>query len=68
MRNRTSSRILSVAVALGLLALGGCVAYPAEPYGYYGGGYYAAPPVVVAPAPYWWGWGDGHGWNGHGGR
>jgi hypothetical protein len=73
---RTRSKLLSAAAALALLALSGCVAYPAEPYGYgggYGGGYYAAPPVVVAPAPYYyggWGYGGGGGWghgHGHGG-
>ncbi len=58
---------LRLAVAGALLALGGCVAYPAEPY--YGGGYYAAPaPVVVAPTfggfGYYGHGGWGHGWHG----
>jgi hypothetical protein len=40
--------LLTSVVALGL---GGCVAYPAPYYG--DAGYYAAPPVAVAPAPYY---------------
>ncbi|WP_073211963.1 hypothetical protein [Acidocella aminolytica] len=52
-------------------ALAGCVYYPSG-YGYgygYSSGYYAAPSVVVQPAPVviggWWGWGgdDDHGWG-----
>jgi hypothetical protein len=53
--------LLIAAVAAGL---GGCVAYPADPY--YGGGYYAAPPVsgtVVIDG----GHRGGGGWN-HGRR
>jgi len=65
MQTRTCSRII---LAVGsLLALSGCVAYPAQPYGYgygEGGGYYApAPPVVVVPPPYYGGYG-GYGWGG----
>ena len=42
-------RMLSVGVALGLLALSGCVAYPYGGYGpYYGGGYYGAPSYPYA--------------------
>lgn len=58
----------------GLLALSGCVAYPAGYGGYgYGGGYYAAPAaeVVVPVGPiYGGGWGGwrGGGWGRGGGR
>jgi hypothetical protein len=61
-----------VLAALALLGLAGCVAYPADYYGY-GGGYYApapayayAPPVVgpvyIGGGCCWGGWG---GWHGH---
>jgi hypothetical protein len=54
-------------LALAGAGLAGCVYYPSG-YGYgYNSGYYAAPSVVVQPAPVvvggWWGWG-GHG-HGH---
>ena len=57
-------RIIGFALA-GLL-LGGCAVY-ADPYPYaYSAppayGVYVAPPVVVAPYPYYWGW--HHGWHG----
>ncbi len=72
---RTGWLVVLVASA----ALGGCVAYPAGPYGYeypaYGGGYYA-PSYGYASGGYvalggggGWGYrGDHHGWQGrHGG-
>lgn len=55
MRSMLSNRVLRLTAAATLLALGGCVAYPAGgsyysggpgPVGY-GGGYYAPAPVVV---------------------
>lgn len=59
-------RGLAVVAVLALVALGGCVAYPAYGPGYYGGyyapGYAYAPPVVVG------GWGHSHGWHGGGFR
>jgi hypothetical protein len=53
-RPSLARHVLVPLAALGLLALGGCVAYPAYGPGYYGGGYYGggyayAPPVVAAP-------------------
>ncbi len=57
-------RLLFPAAAIGLLALSGCVAYPAP--GYYGYGYgapayVAAPPVVIGVGGGgWWG---GRGWG-----
>lgn len=70
-----SRRMPAPLAALALLALGGCVAYPAYgPAGY--GGYYApgyayAPGPVIVDGGGWYGggggWGGGHrGW--HGGR
>ena len=62
--NITRTRLLLPIVTLAALALGGCVVEPDYGYGY--NGYYAAPPVVVAPAPYiggGWGYGWGHGWR-----
>lgn len=56
-------RLLVPAALLGLLALSGCVAYPAGPYGGYAYGpapvYVAPPPVVVGVGGGWWGgrWG-----------
>jgi hypothetical protein len=71
---RLIHRLLPAAAALTLLALSGCVAYPAG-YGYgYAPGY--APGYAYAPAPYVYGppvtvgvgvgccWG-GRGWGGH---
>jgi len=71
MRTHTTSRLASIGALLALLALTGCVAYPAG-YGYGEGGYYAAPaPTVVVPiVPWYGGWGYGgwgHGGGGHGG-
>jgi hypothetical protein len=70
-RSTLVRRVLPPLAGLALLALGGCVAYPAYgpgPYagGYYDGGYgYAyAPPVVVAPVPVVVGGGWGRGWGG----
>jgi hypothetical protein len=64
-----------VLAALALFGLSGCVAYPAGPYGYSDGGYYApAPAYVYAPPPvvggvylggWGGGWGGGGGWHGH---
>lgn len=59
-RMASARRILVAGAALALLALSGCVAYPAYGPGPYGGGYYApgysyAPPVVVGGG--WWGGG-----------
>ncbi len=50
--------ILSL-VALAIL-LAGCVAYPAYPYGYYGGPYYGGGVVAFSG----WGWHDHDGWRG----
>ena len=71
-RSTLARRVLTPLAALALLAIGGCVAYPAYGPGPYGdGGYYApgyayAPPVVVAPVPVvvGGGWGRGWGWGG----
>lgn len=53
------TKALQVAVVASLVALGGCVAYPAGPYA--GGGYYAEPaPVVVAPVYGGFGYYGGH--------
>jgi hypothetical protein len=69
---RPLRRVLPAAAALALLALSGCVAYPAYPgYGYPGGYAYApapaavyVPPVEVGVGCCWgggrWGWGGGH--------
>ena len=60
-------RALAPLAVLGMVvALSGCVAYPAGPYAE--GPYYAAPaPAVVLPPVYvGGGWGWGGGW-GHGG-
>lgn len=58
---------LTIAAA-GVLALSGCVVYPVG--GYYGQpGYYAsAPAVIVAPRPYYGGYGGYHRHGGYGGR
>jgi len=64
---RPLRRAFPAVAALALLALSGCVAYPAGPgYGYA----YAPGPVVVAPAPVvvgvgccWGGRGWGGGWH-----
>ncbi len=64
-------RALAAAALLGLTALGGCVAYPAYPYGgYYGGGggyyapgYVAAAPAVVVGGGYGYGYGGGYGYG-----
>ena len=77
-RSTLARRVLTPLAALALLAIGGCVAYPAYgpgpsaggPYdgGYYAPGYAYAPPVVVAPVPVVvGGWGWGRGWGGWGG-
>ncbi len=62
MRSMLSNNVLRLTAAAALLALGGCVAYPAGP-GYYGaapapapvayadGGYYAVAPAPVVVAP-----------------
>jgi hypothetical protein len=70
-------RTLAVLALLGLGALGGCVAYPAEPgyaYGYGGPAYYGyAPAYVSVGGGCCWGggwhgggWHDGGGWHGGG--
>jgi hypothetical protein len=63
-------RLLLPAAGLALLALSGCVVYPASPgYGYGYGGGYGGPGVYVAPPPVviggWWGggWGGGRRWR-----
>ena len=59
-------RLATSAAAIALLALSGCVAYPAG-YGYAGAapGYYAPAPAVVVPVypayGYRGGWGGGYG-------
>lgn len=74
-QTRPFRRALAAGAAVVLLALTGCVAYPAYPgYGYYDGGYsyggpytygYAAPSIVVGGV---WGGGWGGGWHGGGGH
>ena len=62
-------RLIVPAATAALLALGGCVAYPAyDPY-YPAYGYapaYPYPAVVAAPVVIGGGWGWGHGWGGGG--
>jgi len=69
---RPLRRLLGVAAAVSLMALSGCVAYPAPGYpgGYayapYPGYAYAAPVGVDIGVGCCWGrWGWGHGWGGH---
>ncbi len=62
--NISPTRLLLPIVAVVTLALGGCIVAPENGYGY--DGYYAAPPAVIAPAPYiggGWGYGWGGGWG-----
>jgi len=69
-------RALAPLAILGMvIALGGCVAYPAGPYPagpYAGGPYYAAPaPEIILPPVYvggGWGHGYGGGYGGGGGH
>ncbi len=75
MMNKTVHKPLAmfrrmVLLTLAGAGLAGCVYYPSG-YGYgYNSGYYAAPAVVVQPAPVvvggWWGGGWGDHWGGHG--
>ena len=47
---------------IGLLTLTGCYAAPYQPYAYQPA---YRPPMVVAPVPYYGGWGYGGGWGGY---
>lgn len=56
-------RLIRPAAVVALVALSGCVAYPAG-YGYYGGGgggYYAPAATVVVPVYPGYGYGGGYG-------
>lgn len=56
------SLVLLLAVAFGAA---GCVAYPAGPYGYHGGGWRGHAPAYAYAAPRggYDGWGHGGGWG-----
>lgn len=57
--SRTIFAALAVAVAAG--SLSGCAVYAPAPYGYYRSGVVVEPaPVIVAPGPYYYGWGYYH--------
>ena len=45
--------LILTAALLGAASLAGCVVAPVRPYGYYGGGYVAAPVVVAPPVRVW---------------
>lgn len=56
-------RLVPVAAIVGAAALGGCVAYPASPYGYYGGYYGGGYTYAYAPPTVGFWFGGDRGWR-----